>query len=212
MKWTREHIECVVYWMRHIGLHPNLGDLNLSGLDLSDLDLRLASLSRSILVGSDLRGANLRQAEMRQCDLTLARMQNARLYHADLRQARLVKTNLMNSNLCYADLRAAHVEGAWMLETTMYGAVLHQTRFVECRMVGVVIADYNAGDMLTALGEDALGVECALDRLAEFGVHTWVWHRRAMGEGEFVDPPGWATNSPSSLLRWGFPADDAISD
>jgi len=208
MKWTREHIECVVYWMRYIGLYPDFCDLNLSGLDLSDLDLRRVSLSNTMLVGSDLSGSNLRQANMRHCDLTLAHMANARLYHADLRQARLVKTNLMNSNLCYADLRAAHVEAAWMLETTMYGAVLHQTRFVECRMVGVVIADYNAGDMLTALGEDALGGECALDRLAEFGVHT-VWHRRAMGEGEFVDPPGWATRSLSSLLRWGFPTEEA---
>lgn len=211
MKWTREHIECVVYWMRYIGLDPDFCDLNLSGLDLSDLDLRRVSLPNTMLVGSDLSGSNLRQANMRHCDLTLADMANARLYHASLLGARLVDTNLMNSNLCYADLREAHVEGARMWETTMYGAVLHQTRFVECRMVNVVIADYNAGDMMTALGEDALEVECVRDRLAEFGVYMG-WHHSATGEGEFVDPPGWATRSLSSLLRWGFPADDAISD
>ena len=53
-------------------------------------------------------------------------------------------------------------------------------------------AAFEDREVLTAAGGMGVG--------GEFGVG---------GEGEFVDPPGWATNSPSSLLRWSFPAEEA---
>jgi hypothetical protein len=114
-----EHLEIlnrgVMAWnewrSEHVGVRPDLTDVDLTNADLSGANLARGKLSRAKFVDADLGGANLTGAD---------------LGGADLRGANLGGANLVSANLGLANLSRAYLGGV-----DFTAAILGHTTFAD---------------------------------------------------------------------------------
>lgn len=101
---------------------------DLSGVDLHGRDLRSFNFSGVNFQGADLHGANLFGVNLGWATLT----------GTDLKKAILVNAMLANADLRGADLRGADLTRAWLMEATITGVRLQETRRSQWFIEGII--------------------------------------------------------------------------